>query len=87
MPIHDFSCSNCLYCWDEVWSVSEYDSKIKELEEHLHLCPECKSTNIKKTVNSPGIKFKGKGDGNSGFYSLDYALPELKQREAKKGKK
>lgn len=86
MPIHDFNCKNCLYVWEEIWSVREYDEKMKLISEHLFHCPECNSVDIQKFVNKPGIKFKGKGDGNSGFYALDYALPELKDKEAKKRK-
>lgn len=80
MPIHNFRCEKCLFYWEEIWSFKEYDDKIKDYNDKIKECPNCKDKKIIKFINPVGIKFKGKA-GNSGFYTLDYALVDKKDKE------
>jgi predicted nucleic acid-binding Zn ribbon protein len=70
MPLYQFRCEKCLYCWDEVYSVSEIDDFQEQLEKKLILCPNCKKNDVNFFFPKPSVVFKGE-KGNSGFYSVD----------------
>lgn len=71
MAMHDFRCEKCLYYWEEIWHLSEYDENKKQMEEKTKLCPNCQSNDIIKFFPKPSLKFSGEM-GNSGFHILDY---------------
>lgn len=72
MPTYEFRCNKCVYWWEEIWNLSEYDEKSKEIKEKTKLCPNCKSNDIIKFFPRPSIVFKGEF-GKSGFHILDYS--------------
>jgi len=52
MPTYEFRCEKCQKRFEQVWSLSEYDRKIKE----KHKCPSCGSTRVVKTVSMVQVK-------------------------------
>lgn len=52
MPTYEFLCQRCHKMFDVVWSLSEYDKRIKE----KHKCPACGSTRVVKTLSVVQVK-------------------------------
>jgi putative FmdB family regulatory protein len=52
MPTYEFRCEKCNKRFEQVWSLSEYDKRIKE----KHKCPKCGSTRVVKTIAAVQVK-------------------------------
>ena len=52
MPTYEFLCERCHKIFDVVWSLAEYDKRIKE----KHKCPACGSTRVVKTLSVVQVK-------------------------------
>jgi len=47
MPTYEFTCQHCGKGFEKVWSLSEYDKRIKEKQK----CPKCGSVKVVKTFS------------------------------------
>jgi putative FmdB family regulatory protein len=52
MPTYEFLCERCRKTFEIVWSLSEYNKRIKE----KHKCPGCGSTRVVKTLSMIQVK-------------------------------
>lgn len=49
MPLYDYNCSSCQYCFEKNVKISECDRPTTEP------CPSCSELTVKKTITAPGI--------------------------------
>ena len=47
MPTYEFTCQNCKKTFDQIWSLAEYDKRIKEKRK----CPKCGSLKVVKALS------------------------------------
>ena len=52
MPTYEFHCDKCKKNFEQVWSLSEYDKRIKQKTK----CPSCGSTRVVKTLSMVQVK-------------------------------
>jgi putative FmdB family regulatory protein len=52
MPTYEFRCEKCRKVFEQVWSLSEYDRKLKEKQK----CPSCHSSRVVKTISLVQVK-------------------------------
>ena len=52
MPTYEFRCEKCDKVFEKIWSLSEYDKRIKENKK----CPSCGSTKVVKTISLVQVK-------------------------------
>ena len=52
MPTYEFLCQRCHKMFDVVWSLSEFNKRIKEKRK----CPACGSTRVVKTLSLVQVK-------------------------------
>jgi putative FmdB family regulatory protein len=52
MPTYEFHCEKCDKTFEQTWSLSEYDHRIKEKMK----CPSCDSTRVVKTISLVQVK-------------------------------
>ena len=52
MPTYEFRCEKCAKVFEQVWSLSEYDKRIKGKNK----CPKCGSTRVVKTISVVQVK-------------------------------
>lgn len=52
MPTYEFRCEKCNKIFEQIWSLAEYDKRIKEKNK----CPECGSTRVVKTISVVQVK-------------------------------
>lgn len=52
MPTYEFLCEKCRKVFEQIWSLSEYDKRIKEKRK----CPSCGSTQVVKTITSVQVR-------------------------------
>ncbi len=52
MPTYEFRCEKCRKVFAQVWSLADYDRKIKEKQK----CPSCRSTRVVKTISMVQVK-------------------------------
>ncbi len=52
MPTYEFQCEKCDKTFEQTWSLSEYDKRIKEKNK----CPSCDSTRVVKTISVVQVK-------------------------------
>jgi len=52
MPTYEFHCEKCNKTFTQIWSLSEYDKRIKEKNK----CPFCGSTRVVKTLSVVQVK-------------------------------
>jgi putative FmdB family regulatory protein len=52
MPTYEFRCEKCDKTFEQVWSLSDYDKRIKEQNK----CPSCGSTRVVKTISVVQVK-------------------------------
>ena len=52
MPTYEFRCEKCGKMFEQVWSLSEYDKRIKKKNK----CPSCGSTKVVKTISAVQVK-------------------------------
>ena len=52
MPTYEFLCENCRKIFEVVWSLAEYDKRIKEKTK----CPACGSARVVKTLSIVQVK-------------------------------
>ena len=52
MPTYEFRCEKCQKTFEQVWSLSEYDRKVKEKQK----CPSCHRTRVVKTLSMVQVK-------------------------------
>ena len=52
MPTYEFHCEKCNKNFEQVWSLSEYDKRIKAKNK----CPKCGSTRVIKTISVVEVK-------------------------------
>jgi len=52
MPTYEFCCEKCQKLFEQVWSLSEYDRKIKQRQK----CPACGSTRVVKAISMVQVK-------------------------------
>ena len=58
MPLYKYECQDCQHQFREI--VFDKGKEVK--------CPECLSSNVKRQIGRPSIRFNGKG-----FYKTDYS--------------
>lgn len=52
MPTYEFHCEKCDKTFEQIWSLSEYDKRIKE----KNTCPSCGSTRVAKMISVVEVK-------------------------------
>jgi putative FmdB family regulatory protein len=52
MPTYEFRCEKCGKVFEQVWSLSDYDRKLKEKQK----CPSCHCTRVVKTISMVQVK-------------------------------
>ncbi len=52
MPTYEFHCEKCDKIFEQVWSLSEYDKRIKQKNK----CPNCGSTRVVKALSVVQVK-------------------------------
>jgi putative FmdB family regulatory protein len=52
MPTYEFRCEKCDKIFEQIWSLSEYDERIKEKNK----CPSCGSTKVARTISLVQVK-------------------------------
>jgi putative FmdB family regulatory protein len=52
MPTYEFRCEKCDKIFEQTWSLSDYDKRIKEKNQ----CPSCGSTKVVKTISLVEVK-------------------------------
>jgi putative FmdB family regulatory protein len=52
MPTYEFRCEKCDKIFEQIWSLSEYDKRMKEKNQ----CPSCGSTKVVKTISLVEVK-------------------------------
>ena len=52
MPSYEFRCEKCDKAFERIWSLSEYDKRIKENNK----CPSCGSTKTVRTISLVQVK-------------------------------
>lgn len=52
MPTYEFLCEKCRKIFEEIWSLSEYDKRMKEKRK----CPSCGSTQVVKTITAVQVR-------------------------------
>lgn len=52
MPTYEFLCEKCRKVFEQIWSLSEYDKRLKEKRK----CPFCGSTQVVKTITSVQVR-------------------------------
>ena len=52
MPTYEFRCEKCRKVFEQVWSLSEYDRKLKAKQK----CPFSHSTRVVKTISMVQVK-------------------------------
>ena len=52
MPTYEFRCEKCNKIFEQIWSLSEYDKRIKQKNK----CPSSGSTRVVKTISIVQVK-------------------------------
>lgn len=52
MPTYEFRCEKCRKVFEQVWSLADYDRKVKVKLK----CPSCRSTRVVKTISLVQVK-------------------------------
>ena len=52
MPTYEFHCEKCNKNFEQIWSLTEYDKRIKAKNK----CPKCGSTRVIKTISVVEVK-------------------------------
>jgi len=52
MPTYEFRCEKCKKFFEEIWSLEEYDKRIKEKRK----CPRCGSTRVVRSLSLVQVK-------------------------------
>jgi putative FmdB family regulatory protein len=52
MPTYEFRCEKCKKVFEEIWSLAEYDKRIKEKRK----CPRCASTRVVRSLSLVQVK-------------------------------
>jgi putative FmdB family regulatory protein len=52
MPTYEFRCEKCKKVFEEIWSLEEYDKRIKEKRK----CPRCGSTRVVRSLSLVQVK-------------------------------
>lgn len=52
MPTYEFRCEKCNKMFEQTWSLSEYDKRMKEKKK----CPSCGSTRVVKAISAVQVK-------------------------------
>jgi putative FmdB family regulatory protein len=52
MPTYEFRCEKCKKVFEEIWSLEEYDKRIKEKRK----CPRCGSTRVVRSLSMVQVK-------------------------------
>ena len=52
MPTYEFRCEKCNKVFEEIWSLSEYDKRMKG----KHKCPKCGSTRVAREMSVVQVK-------------------------------
>jgi putative FmdB family regulatory protein len=52
MPTYEFHCQKCDKIFEQIWSLSEYDKRIKQKNK----CPHCSSTRVVKALSVVQVK-------------------------------
>jgi len=52
MPTYEFRCEKCKKVFEEIWSLEEYDKRIKEKRK----CPRCTSTRVIRSLSTVQVK-------------------------------
>ena len=52
MPTYEFHCEKCSKLFELVWSLAEYDRKVKKTQK----CPSCGSTRVVRAISMVQVK-------------------------------
>jgi putative FmdB family regulatory protein len=52
MPTYEFRCGKCQKLFEQVWSLAEYDRKVKKTQK----CPSCGSTRVVRAISMVQVK-------------------------------
>jgi putative FmdB family regulatory protein len=52
MPTYEFRCEKCDKIFEQIWSLAEYDKRIKEKNK----CPACGSTKVARAISVVQVK-------------------------------
>jgi putative FmdB family regulatory protein len=52
MPTYEFICDKCGKTFEQIWSLAEYDKRIKE----KHKCPKCGSVRVVQALSLVQVK-------------------------------
>jgi len=52
MPTYEFRCEKCDKMFEQTWSLSEYNKRMKEKKK----CPSCGSTRVVKAISAVQVK-------------------------------
>ena len=52
MPTYEFRCEKCKKVFEEIWSLEEYDKRIKKKRK----CPRCASTRVVRSLSVVQVK-------------------------------
>ena len=52
MPTYEFRCEKCSKLFEQVWSLAEYDRKVKKTQK----CPSCGSTRVVRAISMVQVK-------------------------------
>jgi len=52
MPTYEFRCEKCKKVFEEIWSLAEYDKRIKKKRK----CPRCTSTRVIRSLSTVQVK-------------------------------
>jgi putative FmdB family regulatory protein len=52
MPTYEFKCEKCNKVFEQIWSLAEYDKKIKQKQK----CPKCGSTRVVRALSLVQVK-------------------------------
>jgi putative FmdB family regulatory protein len=52
MPTYEFLCGKCHKIFEQTWSLSDYDKRLKEKRK----CPSCGSTRVVKTITAVQVR-------------------------------
>jgi putative FmdB family regulatory protein len=52
MPTYEFVCEKCAKVFEQIWSLAEYDKRIKQKQK----CPKCGSTRVVRALSLVQVK-------------------------------
>lgn len=52
MPTYEFACKKCGKAFEQIWSLAEYDKRIKK----KHQCPRCGSVRVVRALSAVQVK-------------------------------